>query len=51
MTSNYVLAAYAVFALVLAWDAFAPRVRLQRILRDIRDRAAREAARKGTRSQ
>ena len=49
MTSNYVLAAYAVCALVLAWDALAPRVRLQRARRDIRDRAARDAARKGTR--
>ena len=46
MTSDYVLAAYAVFVLVFAWDAFAPLVRLQRARRDILARARRESARK-----
>jgi heme exporter protein D len=44
--SPYVLAAYAVFALVLGWDYLAPRVKLQRVLRAIALRARRDAARK-----
>jgi heme exporter protein D len=46
--SNYAVAAYAVFALALGWDYFAPRLRLRRVLRDIAARARREAARKAT---
>ena len=45
-SSPYVEAAYALFVLVLAWDAIAPRLRLRRAHRDILDRARREAARK-----
>ena len=44
---EYVVAAYAVFVLVLAWDFIAPRVQLRRQLRAARQRAAR-AARRGT---
>jgi hypothetical protein len=46
VTSNYVLAAYAVFALVLAWDGLVPLLRLQRARRDILARARRDAARR-----
>ncbi len=37
----YVIAAYAVFALVLAWDWLAPRLLIRRELRAARLRAAR----------
>ena len=42
---EYVIAAYAVFALVLAWDYLAPRLAIARQLRAARRLAARKAAR------
>jgi len=45
MNTSYVAAAYAVFAIVMAWDYVAPRVRLSRVRRSIMLRAQREAAR------
>lgn len=42
---EYVAGAYAVFAAWLAWDFWAPRLRLSRIRRQIQLRARREAAR------
>jgi len=41
---NYVVAAYLVFAVVLAWDYVAPRLRIRRLLRAARLLAARRAA-------
>jgi heme exporter protein D len=43
--ANYVAGAYAVFAAVLAWDFFAPRLRLARVRRQILQREKRDAAR------
>ena len=45
---DYVVAAYAVFAVVLLWDLLAPRIQIRRQLRAARLRAAREATRAGT---
>ncbi|MBW3549769.1 MAG: heme exporter protein CcmD [Proteobacteria bacterium] len=45
---NYVIAAYAVFALVLAWEFVVPRLQIRRELRNARRRAARQAARPRT---
>lgn len=42
---EYVIAAYAVFALMLAWDYVAPRLAIARQLRAARRLAARKAAR------
>ncbi|QDW67686.1 heme exporter protein CcmD [Luteimonas granuli] len=42
---EYVIAAYAVFALMLAWDWIAPRLAVARQLRAARRLAARRAAR------
>ncbi len=42
---EYVIAAYAVFALMLAWDYLAPRLAITRQLRAARRLAARRAAR------
>lgn len=42
---SYVVAAYAVFAIVLLWDFVAPRLQIRRELRAARLRAAREAKR------
>ena len=42
---DYVIAAYAVFGIVLAWDFIAPRLDVRRQLRAARMRAARAAAR------
>lgn len=42
---EYVIAAYAVFALMLAWDYIAPRLAIARQLRAARRLAARRAAR------
>lgn len=42
---EYVIAAYAVFALMLAWDYVAPRLAIARQLRAARRLAARRAAR------
>jgi len=44
--ANYVIAAYAVFAIVLGWDFVATRLQLRRELRNARQRTRREAARK-----
>jgi heme exporter protein D len=41
---GYVVAAYAVFALVLLWDLAAPLLRIRRVLRNVRLRAQRAAA-------
>ena len=41
---GYVIAAYAVFVLAMAWDWLAPRLQLRAVLRTIRQRAARTAA-------
>lgn len=41
----YVWSAIGVFALIFAWDAFAPWLRLRRLRREIVLRARREAAR------
>ena len=40
---EYVIAAYAVFAVVLLWDWLAPKLQLRAALRAIRLRAARSA--------
>ncbi len=42
---GYVVAAYAVFVVVMLWDMLTPVLRVRRILRDVRLRARREAAR------
>lgn len=42
---EYVIAAYAIFALMLAWDYVAPRLAIARQLRAARRLAARKAAR------
>jgi len=42
---NYVIAAYGVFFIVLAWDFVAPRIEIARQLRAARLRAARAQAR------
>ena len=42
---NYLIAAYVVFAVVLAWDYIATHLQIRRQLRNARLRAAREAAR------
>ncbi|TXH67940.1 MAG: heme exporter protein CcmD [Lysobacteraceae bacterium] len=41
---GYVAAAYAVFAIVLLWDFLAPLLRIRQILRAVRLRARRDAA-------
>ncbi|MGO1072760.1 heme exporter protein CcmD [Lysobacter sp. CA199] len=43
---NYVIAAYAVFVLVLGWDFIASRLQIRRELRNARMRATRGAARR-----
>ena len=45
---DYVIAAYAVFGIVLAWDFIAPRLDVRRQLRAAKLRAARAAARPDT---
>lgn len=42
---GYVVGAYAVFGVVLAWDFIAPRIKIARTLHEVRARAQREAAR------
>jgi heme exporter protein D len=42
---RYVIAAYAVFAVVLAWDFVVPRLQLRQQLRAARLRASRRASR------
>ena len=44
--AGYVMGAYAVFAVVLAWDFIAPKLQLRQQLRAAKLRAAREAAAK-----
>ncbi len=41
----YIIAAYAVFAIVLAWDALTPWLRQRQLLRKIRLRAVRDGSR------
>ena len=41
---GYVIAAYAVFVLVMGWDFVSPRLQIRRELRAARRRAARQAA-------
>ena len=43
--AGYVIAAYAVFAVVLMWDYLATRLRIRRALLDARDRAVRAPVR------
>ena len=42
---NYLIAAYAVFVIVLAWDFVATQLQIRRQLRNARQRAARGNAR------
>jgi heme exporter protein D len=42
---EYLVAAYVIFAVVLAWDFIAPKLKIARVLRDVRLRAKRDAAR------
>jgi heme exporter protein D len=42
---NYVIGAYAVFAVVLLWDFVVPRLQIRRELRAAKLRKAREAKR------
>jgi heme exporter protein D len=42
----YVWSSFAIFAVVLLWDAIAPRLRARRFLRTLARRQQREAARK-----
>ena len=44
--ASYLVAAYAVFVLVLAWEYLATRWQIHRELRNARLRASRQAARK-----
>jgi len=44
--AEYVALAYAVFAVVLAWDFFMPMLRLRQVRRDITLRALRQSQRK-----
>lgn len=41
---DYVIAAYAVFAVFLLWDWLVPRLQLRAALRAVRQRAARQRA-------
>lgn len=41
----YVWGSYALFAVMLAWDALVPRLRARRFLRDLARKQQREAAR------
>ena len=43
--AGYVIAAYALFAIVLLWDLLAPLARIRRTLRRVRLHARRDAAR------
>ena len=47
---NYLIAAYAVFAVVLGWDYVATRLQIRRELRNARLRAARENKRESARA-
>jgi len=41
---HYIIAAYSVFGVVLAWDGLTPWLRYRRVLRAIRQKAARKGA-------
>ena len=41
---SYIVAAYAVFGVVLAWDGLAPLLKHRRLLRSIRQKATRNKA-------
>ncbi|MEQ1513321.1 MAG: heme exporter protein CcmD [Lysobacteraceae bacterium] len=41
---GYVVAAYAIFVVVLLWDLIAPLLRIRRILRNVSLRAKRASA-------
>ncbi|MFT3896343.1 MAG: heme exporter protein CcmD [Thermomonas sp.] len=43
---NYVIAAYAVFAVMLLWDFLAPKLQLSQALRAIRQQRQRNAAKR-----
>ncbi|MBJ6980729.1 heme exporter protein CcmD [Luteimonas sp. MC1572] len=43
---EYVIAAYAVFVAMLAWDFVIPRLRIARQLRIVRRQSARQAPRR-----
>jgi len=43
--ANYVIGAYAVFAVVMLWDFVAPRLQIRRELRAARLRKARDTGR------
>lgn len=45
---GYVIAAYAVFVVVLLWDFVSPRLQIRRVLREIRQRRARVATPRNT---
>ena len=47
---EYVVAAYAVFVVVLGWDYVATRLQIRRELRNARRRAARERSRQSSAS-
>ena len=42
----YIVGAYAVFGIVLAWDGLAPLLKYQRLIRSIRQRGVRDATRR-----
>ncbi|SEK91911.1 heme exporter protein D [Pseudoxanthomonas sp. GM95] len=42
---HYVIAAYAVFVLVLAWDFIVPRLQVRKLLREARLRGSRQRRR------
>jgi len=42
----YILGAYAVFGIVIAWDGLSPLLKHGRLLRAIRQKAVRAAAKK-----
>lgn len=43
--AGYVIAAYAVFAVVLLWDFVAPRIRIAQVLHAVRLLARRDSTR------
>ena len=45
---GYVIGAYAVFVAVLLWDLLSPLLRIRGLLREVRLRARRDAARTST---
>ena len=45
---HYIVAAYAVFFVVMAWDLLAPRWQLRRVLRAVRLAARRQAPRRAS---